>query len=164
MASVASNLGGRRHGHFLLTMTAEENREHTGFAFVPPHNPGNYPQRMGSAQEQALRTEKFRQYQALFRKYISVDGALKNQIVTAVEPVFLSPLLDQLTGFGQVSALTMLQNLFSSYKTIDEIDLEENSVKMMGPYDPTEPLARLIEQLEKGREFSREGVRQSLTP
>ena len=42
-------------------------------------------------------------------------------------------------------------------QAIDEIDLEENSVKMMGPYDPAEPLARLIQQLEKGREFARAG-------
>ena len=53
----------------------------------------------------------------------------------------------------------MLQHLFASYGVIGEINLEENAVKMMGPYDPTEPLARLIEQLEKGREFAREGGR-----
>ena len=41
-----------------------------------------------------------------------------------MEPVFLSPLVDQLTGFGQVSALTMLQHLFYSYGAIDEINLE----------------------------------------
>ena len=28
---------------------------------------------------------------------------------------------------------------------------KENAVKMMGPYDPADTLARLIEQLEKGR-------------
>ena len=28
---------------------------------------------------------------------------------------------------------------------------------MMGPYDPAEPLAQLIDQLEKGREFARSG-------
>ena len=61
-----------------------------------------------------------------------------------MEPVFLSPLVDQLTGFGPVSALTMLQHLFSGYRTIDEIDLEKNYVKMMGPYDPAEHLAQLI--------------------
>ena len=154
-ASVASNLGGDRHGHLALTMTAEEYTEKTGFAFVPPYNPGDYPQSMGSAQEQALGTEKFRQNQALFQKKNAVDGALKKQIVTSVEPVLLSPLVDQRTGFGQVSTLTMLQHLFSSYGAIDKIDLEDNSVKMMGRYDPTEPLARLIEQLEKGREFAR---------
>ena len=96
---------------------------------------------MGSAQEQALITEKFRQNQALFRKYTAVDGASKKQIVNAVEPVFLSPLVDQLTGFGQVSALTMLQLLFASYEVINKIDLEENAVKMMGPHHPAEPLS-----------------------
>ena len=74
-----------------------------------------------------------------------------------MEPVFLSPLVDSLTGFGQVSALTILQHILSSYGAIDGIDFEENAVKMMGPYNPAEPLARLIEQLEKGRKFSRAG-------
>ena len=72
----------------------------------------------------------------LFHKYTAVDGALKMQIVTASEPVFLSPLVDQLTEFGLVYSLTMLLNLFSSYGAIGEIDLKENEVRMMGPYDP----------------------------
>ena len=44
-----------------------------------------------------------------------------------------------------------------SYGAIDEINLEENAVNMMGPYYPAEPLARLIEQLEKEREFAQAG-------
>ena len=66
---------------------------------------------------------------------------MKKQIVTTAEPVFLSPLVDQLTGFGQVTELTTLQHLFSGYGAIDEVDLEENAVKMMGTYDPAETLA-----------------------
>ena len=112
VASVALKLRGGRHRHLTLTMTAKEYTEQTEFAFVPPNNPGDYPQSMGSAQEQALGTEKFQKNQALFRKYTAMDGAFKKKIVTEVEPVFLSPLVDQLTGFGQVSALTMLQHLF----------------------------------------------------
>ena len=83
-------------------MTSAEYTAYTGFTFLPPHNPGNYPSTMGTAQEQALRIEKFRQNQAMFRQYTAVDGALTHQIVTAMEPVLLSPLVDQLTGFGQV--------------------------------------------------------------
>ena len=70
----------------------------------------------------------------------------KNQIDTAVQPVFLSTLVDQLTGFGQVSALAMLKHIFTSYREIDKIDLEEHEVKMIDTYDPTEPLERLIEK------------------
>ena len=76
-----------------------------------------------------------------------MDRALKRRIVTELEPLFLSPLVDHIGGFGHVSALTMLQHLFSSYRAIDEIDLKENAFKMMGPYDPAEPLAQIIEQL-----------------
>ena len=140
-ASVATNLGGGRNGHLTLTMRAGYYMEQTGFAFVPPHNPCDYPQRMRSAQEQALGTEIFRSNQALFQKYTAVDGTLKKHIVTAVEPVFLSPLMDHLTGFGQVYALTTMQHLFFSYRAIDKIDLKEKIVKTMGPYDPTEPLS-----------------------
>ena len=40
---------------------------------------------------------------------------------------------------------------------IDEIYLEENVVKIMGPCDPVEPFYRLIKKLEKGREFEQAG-------
>ena len=49
----------------------------------------------------------------------------------------------------------MLQHIFTSYGAIDKIDLEENMVKMMETYDPTEPIALIIKQLEKSREFAR---------
>ena len=82
---------------------------------------------------------------------------MKNQIVTAVEPVFLSPLVDQLTDFGQVSVLTVLHHIFTSYGVIDKFYLEENAVDTMGPYDRDELLSQLIKQLEKGRELARSG-------
>ena len=104
---------------------------------MPLQNPGDYPQSMGRAQEQALGTENFQQNQMFFRKYTAVDGSLKKKIIVAVEPAFLSLLEDQLTGLRQVYTITMLQHLFSSHRVIDKIDLKGNAVKMMGPYDPT---------------------------
>ena len=50
MASVASNLRGGRNGHLALTMTAEYYMAQTGYEFVPPHNPVNYPPTMGNVQ------------------------------------------------------------------------------------------------------------------
>ena len=93
----------------------------------------------------------------MFRKYIPVSRALKNQIVTAVEPILLSPLVNELTGFGQVCALTMLNHLFYRYGVINKIYFKENKVKVMGPYDPSEPITGLIKQLEKGGKFKRSG-------
>ena len=39
--------------------------------------------------------------------------------------------MDQLTGFGKVTAIQTLKHLFSSYRVIDKIDLKENTVKMI---------------------------------
>ena len=81
-----------------------------------------------------------------------MDGALKNNLVMAIQPFLLSLLVHQLMGFGQVTVLQMLQYLLNSYETIEEIDLEENTVKILGPYDPAEPLDGLI--LQEGRYFT----------
>ena len=75
-----------------------------------------------------------------------MDGSLKKEIIAVVEPVFLYPLVGQIIGFGQVSALTMLHHLFLSYRTIDKIYLEENSANIMGTYDPIEPLTSAVPQ------------------
>ena len=76
-ASVFLNLGGVRQGHLVLTMTSKEYAAQTGFAFVPPHNPSNYPPTMGNAQEQALGTEKFRQIKRCFENTWPLTEILK---------------------------------------------------------------------------------------
>ena len=51
----------------------------------------------------------------------------------------------------------MLHHILISYKAIEKIDQEDTAVKTMGLYDPAVPLSRLIEQLEKYREFMHTG-------
>ena len=48
----------------------------------------------------------------------------KKLIVTTVQSVSLSPLVDQLKRLGQFTALKILQQMFNSYGVIDEIDLK----------------------------------------
>ena len=87
-------------------------------------------------------------------------GALKNNIATAVQPVCLSPLVDQLKCFGHFYVLAILQHLFPFYEVIDEVDLEENTIKLMEPYDPAEPLARLIKNWKRADSLRVKEVRQ----
>ena len=98
---VASNLGGGRNGHLTINMTAEDYLAQMVHIFVTTNNPRDYPKTMGTAQEQALRTKRLRQNQALFQCCTAIDRSTKNKIVTAVQPIFMSPLMDQFTGFGQ---------------------------------------------------------------
>ena len=106
--SVALNLKGGRNVHLALTISAEDYMAPTGYAFLSLHNPGDFPQMIGTSQEQEIITERFRQNQALFGRCTTVGGAIKKHIVTEVQPVFLSPLVDQFRGLGQVTALQIL--------------------------------------------------------
>ena len=65
--------------------------------------------------------------------------------------------MDQLTGSVELMVLDILQHLFRSYGAIKKIDLKENVVMIICPYEPSEPLSCLIDQIKSGREFSRPG-------
>ena len=60
-------------------MTSKDYASHTVFSFVPSHNLGNYLPTMGNDQGQTLKTEKFRQNQAIFRNFIAIEGVLKKK-------------------------------------------------------------------------------------
>ena len=111
-------LTGSWHVHLTLTLTVKDYLAHTIHAFVPPHNPANYPLTMGTAQEQGLGNERFRQNQSIFRLCTAADGEIKKQIITTIQPVFLSTIMDHLTAFGKITIIQIFQHLFSSYEAI----------------------------------------------
>ena len=122
-ASMESNLRGGQQGHLVLTMTVEDYLDQTVHVFVPPYNPGNYPleitpRQWVPPQEQAFGTEGLRQNQALFRRCTTVEGNIKKKTVTEVQQVFLSPIMEQMKGSGQLMAIKMLQHLFRSYSKL----------------------------------------------
>ena len=79
---------------------------------------------MGTAQEKYLRTERFWQNQALLQLCTTVDGAIKNIVIMTVQQVLLSPIMDQLIVFGQVTSLDILQHLLRLYGEVVEINLK----------------------------------------
>ena len=90
----------------------------TVHALFPPHNPVDFSPKMGTAQEQALGNERFGENQALFRRCTAIDGAIKKLIGTVVQQFFLLLIMDNMTGFRQVTAIEVMQNLFRSYGSI----------------------------------------------
>jgi hypothetical protein len=161
-ASVTTNLGGGNHGHLALLMTAKEYLEETEKVFVVPTNPGDDPPTTIKPEDQASANDKFKRQQRAFEKYHNADKALKKQIEHAVETGFLSAMNHELTGFSRVTSLALLTYLYKTYEKIDDEDIEKNNEKMMAPYDPELPLAKLTIQLEKGRAFAHIG-RQLIT-
>jgi hypothetical protein len=53
-----------------------------------------------------------------YRTYTSVQQALKKQIISVFEPMYLDVLNDNMVGFANISARDMLDHLFSTYGNI----------------------------------------------
>ena len=63
-----------------------------------------------------------------------------------MEPIFLFTINNQLTYFIEVTDLDMMNDIFRDYGEIDGFYPEENCVRMIVPYNPSKPLARLIKK------------------
>jgi hypothetical protein len=61
-----------------------------------------------------------------YRTCTSVQKALKKQIISAFEPMYLDILNDNMVGFTNISARDMLDHLFETYINITAVDLDIN--------------------------------------
>jgi hypothetical protein len=55
-----------------------------------------------------------------------VQQALKKQIISVFEPMYLDVLNDNMVGFANISSGDMLDHLFGTYGNITAVDLEIN--------------------------------------
>jgi hypothetical protein len=65
-----------------------------------------------------------------YRAYTSIQQALKKQIITVFEPMYLDVLNDDMVGFANISPRAMLDHLFTTYGNMT-VDLENNFEHML---------------------------------
>jgi hypothetical protein len=66
----------------------------------------------------------------------SVQQALKKQINSVFEPMYLKILNENMVGYANISARDMLDHLFETYGNITAVDLEINFEHMRRAWDP----------------------------
>jgi hypothetical protein len=94
-----------------------------------------------------------------YRTYTSVQQALKKQIISVFEPMYLDVLNDNMVGFANISARDMLDNLFSTYGNITAVDLEINFEHMRQAWDPQQPVESLFKKIQDCADyFEADGV------
>ena len=110
--------------------------EHTEFAFLSPHNPGDYPHRMGSAQDWALGPENFEQNQALFENTLSWMEPWKNRSSRRWNQSSYPHWWIRSHVLDRCPHLPCYRIYLPDTGRSKKIDLKINAFKMMGPYDP----------------------------
>jgi hypothetical protein len=83
-----------------------------------------------------------------YRTYTSVQKALKKQIISIFEPMYLDILNDNMVGDANISAIYMLDHLFETYGNITSVNLEINFEHMQRAWDPQQPVETLFKQIQ----------------
>jgi hypothetical protein len=72
--------------------------------------------------------------------------ALKKQITSVFEPMYLDILNDNMVGYTNISARDMLDHLFETNGNITGVDLEINFEHMRQAWDPQQPVESLFKK------------------
>jgi hypothetical protein len=92
-----------------------------------------------------------------YRTYNSVQQALKKQIISVFEPMYLEILDDNMMGYANISARDMLDHLFETYGNITSVDLEINFEHMRRAWYPQKPGESLFKQIQDCDEYLEAG-------
>jgi hypothetical protein len=92
-----------------------------------------------------------------FRTYTSVQQALKKQIITVFEPIYLDILNDDSVVFENITAHEMLDHIFMTYGNITAVDLKNNFEQMRRAWDPQQPVESHFKQIQDGADYSEAG-------
>jgi hypothetical protein len=86
-------------------------------AWVNRPFPGRAPSAIeggGTAAQISAAKHRWEEATTAFKTYNTVQSALKEQIITVVEPMYIEILNDYLVGFASTTSRDMLDNLFLS--------------------------------------------------
>ena len=79
----------------------------------------------------------------VFRRYVQVNEAIRQQILIAVDSTYYDVLEDNTFGYADVTIIALLAHLQGNYATLSPDDLELNRMRLSETWNPEEPLENL---------------------
>ena len=154
-----SELGGGRLGHLALVILPQVYATLSNVAFIFPVNPGPGPiVPPGSTATVTTTLVRLHKEELLvWREYNNVNSALRQQLIGAVDKLYLRTIQHRMTGFANVSIRSMIRHLLRTYGNITPTDLAANDQKFRAPYDPGQPIEILFSQIEDTMDFADAG-------
>jgi hypothetical protein len=135
--AIDTHLGGGTLGHVgliisdasyaIIAPTKNEEPIH----WVTPQAPGRAPAATdGTAAQISPARHQWEEDVQTYRTCTSVQQALKKQIISVFEPIYLDILNGNMVGYAKISARGMLDHLFETYGNITAVDLKINFENM----------------------------------
>ena len=164
-ASVETIIGGGMYGHLGLILPPHIYNTivppvHQGTnSWTDPPYPGINPAIPPNATPEVVTyyRDNHKETMRIWKLYLNVNAALRKNILTAVDEIYLRALKAPHTGFSNLKARDMLSYLFQVYGKITPQALEANDKVFKTDWDPTTPFEMLIDQIESAQEFAQDG-------
>jgi hypothetical protein len=126
--------------------------------WVNPKSPGRAPANTdGTAAQISAARQIWEEDVQTYCTYTSVQQALKKQIISVFEQMYLEVLNDNIVGFANISARDMLDHIFGTYGFITAVDLEINFEHMRRAWDPQQPVESSFKQIQDCAGYSEAG-------
>jgi hypothetical protein len=123
--------------------------------WIIPQSPGRAPANMdGTAAQISAVHHVWEEDVQTYRTCTSVQQALKKQIISVFEPLYLDILNENMVGYANILARDMLDHLFDTYGNITAVDLEINFEHMRQAWDPQQPVESLFKQIQDCADYS----------
>jgi hypothetical protein len=167
-ASIYLTRGDGVHGHLALTINTVDYKQCSisGVDFQVPAAPSAFPSHKDKATDADIAKDNH-QHKALLVEFVSwhnADVIPRNLLITTVPAIFLAVKRNPITGFRNVSCLSLLANLHYVYGCITEKELEQNVQRMRTKWHPPTAITSLFVQLEYGVAFTIEGQEEPTKP
>lgn len=157
-SSVDSEAGGGSHGHLGMLMEPTVYANVHATAWEDPTPPGALPDPTSRTAAQISADERqHEKHTYAYNVFCNLNKALKKQLVSAIDPLYLASQRDQHSGFARKSAKELLLFLFKNYGEISKQQLQENGITMNTPWNPAEPVEILIKQIDDAVQFATDG-------
>jgi hypothetical protein len=169
--AINTHLGGGTLGHLGLIISDASyamiapTKDTGPKLWTNPQAPGRAPANTdGTAVQISAARHIWEEDVQTYRTYTPVQHALKKQIISVFEPMYLDIFNDNMVGYANISARDMLDHLFETYDNITAVDLEINFERMRQAWDHQQPVESLFKQIQDCANYSEAGGRPHWSP
>lgn len=150
--SVHSNLGGGQHGHLGLVISPPSYALLSPTPFTRPVFPGAQAIIPNNTTQHAARSLRidYNEDLRVYHEVNNVDQALKQQIIEAVEPMYLTAVKNRTSDTITIPVHEVMDHLFTSYGDVTPhiFQIKEAAIKS-STWDPTTPIDNLYQDIEE---------------
>jgi hypothetical protein len=160
VASIPCTISSGDLGWIAITISPALYTTLAGNPFPFPTNPGPSPALppFAAPSQLAAITAAHTERQRLWQEYNTVDRALKQQLVHAIEEKYISGQPNQLTGYAGVRTRTLIEHLQRNYGTLQPSELAANDAAFKKAYNADEPIETLYAQIEEAAAIADAGL------